>query len=312
MFLPILPGLSFSSQEPDSWWNRIRENLSNVIAPAHASPSSANGAPIHLLNIDKKARAGRAQTISAVTHAGLVATLVLVAFRSPGGLSFGTSPLLQRPVLTLDRSIFAALGAHPSNGSGSGGDHNPIPATRGNPPPASSIQLLPPSIRQNPNAELPVPPTLLDSNAPPVLISIDRIGLPWMPAETNSGGPGNGRTIGSGDGNTMGDSGNGQAGFGESSEPYRAGMIMPTCLYCPLPAYSDEARKVKMQGTVTMRVLVGTDGRASDVRVVRGVGFGLDERAMEAVRGWKFSPSRDAGHHPIQVWIIVETVFRLF
>jgi len=57
---------------------------------------------------------------------------------------------------------------------------------------------------------------------------------------------------------------------------------------------------------------VGTDGRASDIRVVRGIGFGLDERAAQTVRGWKFKPARDASQHPVAAWITVEAVFRLF
>ncbi len=62
---------------------------------------------------------------------------------------------------------------------------------------------------------------------------------------------------------------------------YSRGMTMPVCVTCPLPLYTDEARKIKMQGTVTLRVLVGADGRAAQIRVARGVGYGLDERAVE-------------------------------
>jgi TonB family protein len=67
-----------------------------------------------------------------------------------------------------------------------------------------------------------------------------------------------------------------------------------------------------MQGTVTLRVLVAADGKASDIRVVRGVGFGLEERAMQTVRGWKFNPARDANQRPVSAWVTIEAVFRLF
>jgi len=67
-----------------------------------------------------------------------------------------------------------------------------------------------------------------------------------------------------------------------------------------------------VQGTVTLRVLVGSDGKASEIRVVRGVGFGLDERAVQTVRGWKFNPARDANQHAIAAWVTIEAVFRLF
>jgi protein TonB len=67
-----------------------------------------------------------------------------------------------------------------------------------------------------------------------------------------------------------------------------------------------------VQGTVTLAVLVGADGRAHGVRVVKGIGFGLDERAVETVRGWKFVPARDGGKRAVAAWVTVETVFRLF
>ena len=63
---------------------------------------------------------------------------------------------------------------------------------------------------------------------------------------------------------------------------------------------------------MTLRVLVGADGKASDIRVVRGVGYGLDERAMETVRAWRFSPARDANQRAIPLWITVEAIFHLF
>jgi TonB family protein len=84
------------------------------------------------------------------------------------------------------------------------------------------------------------------------------------------------------------------------------------CVTCPYPIYTDEARHAKMQGTVMLRVLVGADGKASDIRVVRGVGFGLDERAVLTVRGWKLCPARDANQRSLPAWVTIEVVFRLF
>jgi periplasmic protein TonB len=67
-----------------------------------------------------------------------------------------------------------------------------------------------------------------------------------------------------------------------------------------------------MQGKVTLRVLVGADGRATQIRIVQGIGMGLDERAEQAIRGWKFVPARDAAHRAVPAWVTVEAVFRLF
>lgn len=63
---------------------------------------------------------------------------------------------------------------------------------------------------------------------------------------------------------------------------------------------------------MTLRVLVGSDGKASEIRVMRGVGFGLDERAVQSVRNWKFNPARDANQRAIGAWVTIEAVFRLF
>jgi protein TonB len=94
--------------------------------------------------------------------------------------------------------------------------------------------------------------------------------------------------------------------------PYRPGTTRPSCAYCPDPQYTDEAREAKLQGTVTLAVLVGADGRASEIRMVKGIGLGLDERAEQAIRGWKFMPARDAARRAVPEWITVEAVFRLF
>jgi outer membrane biosynthesis protein TonB len=57
---------------------------------------------------------------------------------------------------------------------------------------------------------------------------------------------------------------------------------------------------------------VAADGRAAQIRIVRGIGLGLDDRAVRSVRGWKFIPAHDAAHRAVPAWVTVETVFRLF
>jgi len=160
---------------------------------------------------------------------------------------------------------------------------------------------------------MPVPPTIFDPAAAPVLTPISKIGLPWMKDDTNSPGPGDSNTIGSSDGNTMGDGRrDGPGGLGESESKYRNGVTLPKCAYCPDPQYTDEAREAKLQGRVILRVLVGADGRASQIRIVQGIGLGLDERAAQAIRGWKFVPAHDDARRAVPAWVTVEALFRLF
>jgi len=82
-------------------------------------------------------------------------------------------------------------------------------------------------------------------------------------------------------------------------------------LYAPDPEYSEEARKSKYQGVVVLWLIVGPDGRPRDMKVLRALGMGLDQKAIEAVRQWKFEPAMKDGK-PVAVQINVEVNFRLY
>jgi TonB family protein len=132
-----------------------------------------------------------------------------------------------------------------------------------------------------------------------------------------SNGTGSGGGIGSGSGGGVG-SGRGPGvgpgwGGGIGGGAYRVGggVSAPRPLFSPDPEYSEEARKAKFQGVVVLWVVVGPDGRVHDMRVSRSLGLGLDEKAMEAVKQWKFDPARKDGQ-PVAVQINVEVNFRLY
>jgi TonB family protein len=90
-----------------------------------------------------------------------------------------------------------------------------------------------------------------------------------------------------------------------------AGGSVPSCIYCPPPQYSNAARKVKFTGTVILDVTVAEDGRATDIRVLKGVPFGLNEEAIRAVNEWTFKPA-SSGDKPVAVRVPIETTFRLY
>jgi periplasmic protein TonB len=310
---PLSRGFSSLQASQHSWLHRVRDNFHKLLAPERIFPSSANGAPLHLLR--GEARTSRAQGISILTHAAIITALTLIAVH-PQNIRKGPENSATKVFehLTLPRHLFPmSSGATPDPGSGSGGGRVPIPATTGNLVPPSSIQLVRPSLPPKQDVAMPVPPTIYDPAAPPVLAPVDKIGFPWMNEDTNSPGPGDSNTIGSRNGSTMGDGPrDGLGGEGGSQSRYRGGVSHPTCAYCPDPQYTDEAREAKLQGKVTLRVLVGADGRAAQIRIVQGIGLGLDERAEQAIRGWKFVPAHDAAHRAVPDWVTVEAVFRLF
>lgn len=98
------------------------------------------------------------------------------------------------------------------------------------------------------------------------------------------------------------------------SPSFRAGangVTVPECIYCPSPHYSAAARKMKFKGTVILDVTVAEDGRATDIRVLKGVPFGLNEQAIRAVNEWTFKPA-SSGDWPVAVRVPIETTFRLY
>jgi TonB family protein len=88
------------------------------------------------------------------------------------------------------------------------------------------------------------------------------------------------------------------------------GVSSPRLVYKLEPQYSDEAREAKLQGSVVLAIVVTADGFVQDVQVRRGLGRGLDENAMEAIRHWQFSPALKDGQ-PVPVAATVEVNYRL-
>lgn len=89
------------------------------------------------------------------------------------------------------------------------------------------------------------------------------------------------------------------------------GVTSPRCAYCPNPSYSEEARAAKLQGSVILRVVVSATGQVANAVVVRGPGHGLDQKALEAVQGWRFTPAAGPDGKPVACMVNIEVVFRI-
>ena len=89
------------------------------------------------------------------------------------------------------------------------------------------------------------------------------------------------------------------------------GVTSPRCAYCPNPSYSEEARAAKLQGSVILRVVVSATGQVANAVVVRGPGHGLDQKALEAVQGWRFTPAVGPDGKPVACMVNIEMTFRI-
>jgi protein TonB len=207
-----------------------------------------------------------------------------------------------------------------AGGGGGGGDHDVLQASRGKLPKFSmQPQITPPTaVIRNLDPKLAVEPTVM---VPPeikvAMNNLPTIGDPKSSAIIPSNGTGSQSGIGSGEGGGIGP-GNGRGvgpgeGMGIGGGVFRPGrgVTPPRPIYSPDPEFSEEARKAKYQGTCTLMIVVSADGKPTNIRVVNSLGMGLDEKAIETVRTWRFEPGMKDGH-PVNVEMAVEVDFHLY
>jgi len=88
------------------------------------------------------------------------------------------------------------------------------------------------------------------------------------------------------------------------------GVSAPAVIHSVQPEFSEQARSASLQGTVSLQLIVDAEGNPQNIRVTRHLGMGLDEKAMEAVRQYRFRPAMYQGH-PVAVQIVVDIDFHL-
>jgi TonB family protein len=191
--------------------------------------------------------------------------------------------------------------------SGGGGGHTapkPTPPIRGEAPKPAPKQFMPPTLAiQQP--KLPVTPTI---TAPAPQITASNYGDPLASAMAGSFGAGSGTGVGPGSGNGYGPGSGGGTGGGV----YKIGgdVSSPQIITKVEPEYSEEARKAKFQGVVVLSIVIDANGMPRDIKVIRPLGLGLDEKAIEAVQKWRFRPAMKGGK-AVAVSANVEVNFRL-
>lgn len=307
-------------------WERgttsVIENLREFLFAPRVRVIHAGNLPLHaqcIWSVDTLLP--RAQSLSLAIHVLVVSLLVLQLVPRgsqsggktdlrEGGIFFpGWAPEPPAPVKIKKRS-----------GGGSGGDDNPVPPTRGRRAPFSWDQFVAPSLPKTPEPRWQMTPTLVGPpEAPAPNIAAENWGLPKMLDFTGSNGPGRGDGQGNECCGGQGTSGQGRGyekgyvhGVGGDYPQAGRGVTEVICSYCPNPAYTEEARKIKYNGIVMLRVVVGADGVPTDVRVTKSVGYGLDESALRTVRTWRFRPARDGSGRPVASWTMVEVNFHIY
>jgi len=205
-------------------------------------------------------------------------------------------------------------------GGGGGGDRDKFQAPKGRIPKQSLEQITPPAIVvRNEHPKLAVQPTVVVPPEVKLQANTLNLGNPTapMPSGPPSNGTGSGGGIGSGSGGGIGVGtgpgvGEGRGGgIGGGVFRIGGGVSAPKAIFAPDPEYSEEARKAKYQGTVVLSLIVGSDGVPRDIKIARSVGLGLDEKAIETVKTWKFEPGTKDGK-AVATYATIEVAFHLY
>ena len=192
---------------------------------------------------------------------------------------------------------------------GGGGQRGPTPVTKGTPPKFAEHQIVPPKAPPLVEPKIAIQPTIEVQKDVKMASSIPQLGVANSPLVGMSMGNGRGTGMGSGNGSGLGPGSGGNTGGG----PRRigGGVSAPQLIFSVEPEFSEEARKAKVAGNVLVNLWVDQNGNPSHVHVIRGVGMGLDEKAIEAVRQYRFKPATENGK-PVLVELNVEVNFQIF
>ena len=297
------------------------QNIRDLISPPKLPPLKITSQPVKVRDIWTKDKAfGPSQATALAVHIGLT-LLILSPWLYSSVIKATANPvnsnLLLTPIDISDYAMKLPPGKDKAGGGGGGGAREALPATKGRAPKFSMMQIAPPMVHPKPASKIEA--TLL---GPPDLKipspNLDNFGDPLAKLVNGSGGPGGGSGIGSGTGTGIGSGEGGGLGPGSGGgtgggafRPGTGGVGYPSCAYCPDPKYSEDARKAKYQGTVVLQAVITADGRAIDIQVVKGPGLGLEEKAVEAVKGWRFNPAMGPAGKPVPVSVPIEVTFRL-
>ena len=200
-------------------------------------------------------------------------------------------------------------------GGGGGGAHQLVAPSKGRLPEAAKIPIVHLEQAKLNLPKLPVEPTVqvsLPQNTPMLKLGAPQstqVVLVSQGSGSDSGfGLGMGGSIGQGHGTGVGPGANG--GYGGGLMNVGGGVSAPRVIHSVEPQFTPEARQADYQGVVAIQLIVDLQGNPQDIRVVRHLGMGLDERAIEAVKQYRFSPAMYQGH-AVSVQMMIDVDFRL-
>jgi periplasmic protein TonB len=293
-------------------WRGLFESVHDALFPPRFPPLDITSTPIPV--VDRMAAKTNPWAFGTATlvNGGLLAIAILLGLKEV--TSHFSDPVRNAPI-DMSQLRLPAL-ANGNQSGGAGGSHDLVDPIQGRPPKIELTPLAPPQVARIANPKLAVDPAIAATRIElPDTSTMPNLGVSKSGNVTvDSNGPGTLSGIGW---RASGGVGPGDGpGYGPGSDPGifiagRGGVTVPVPIFTPEAEFSDEARRQKYQGICLVAIIVDAHGNPQNVHVVRHLGMGLDEKAMEAIRKYRFKPATKDGK-PVAAAITVEVDFRLF
>lgn len=300
-------------------WTGLYESIRDVFFPVRLPPLQLTSTPIPVP--DRMAVKPNPWAIGISSAVNIAILCVLLFF--VGKKIIDTVNERQLHATDIDVGVWqpkAPKAGDANGGGGGGGEHSIVDPIKGHLPKIEKNPITPPQVEtvDKPKLAMEAAIDVQKNISLPDNPLLPTIGVTKSPNVTvASGGQGSGTGIGTGSGGGLGSgTGNGYGpgyGGGAGGGLYHVGggVSAPVPLNSVEAEFSDEARRAKYQGVCLISLIVDAQGNPQNPRVVRALGMGLDEKALEAVRKYKFKPAMK-GNTPVPVMITVEVNFRLY
>ena len=297
-------------------WKTMAGNIYDLLYPRKLPPLVLTSKPIAVIDPMKENR-GRASSIIAISLHVVIVALILWLSIAAVKKAVSKNQLLTN--IDVPQYMPIAPKGPQMGGGGGGGSHDILQAPKGRLPKFEEQPIVPPMVIKNDHPKLVADPAIMM----PKDIQLPNNNLPNLgdprtsivgPASNGTGsgagmGSGSGGGIGSGHGNGYGPGEGG--GYGGGLYHVGGGVSAPQLIFAPDPEFSDEARRAKYQGGCVVSLIVDAQGNPQRVQGVRHLGMGLDEKAVEAVKQYRFKPATLQGK-PVPVEVNIEVNFRIY
>jgi TonB family protein len=300
-------------------WKTLYENIRDVFFPVKLPPLELTSTPIPVPDRMAVKANPWAIGISTTLNIAILAFVIWLGIKAVVNI---VKPPVQATNIDVGNfDLKAPKAGVAAGGGGGGGSHDIVDPIKGKLPLRMKDPITPPMVPILDQPKLAVPSAInvqqniqLPDNPNLPNIGMAKSANVTLASNGQGGGSGMGTGygggMGSGTGNGFGPGTGGNAGGGVYQ--IGGGVSAPIAIFTPEAEFSDEARRAKYQGVCLISLIVDAQGNPQDPRVIRALGMGLDEKALEAVRKYKFKPAMKDGRVAVPVRITIEVNFRLY